>query len=115
MRISDWSSDVCSSDLVKVTGYQWYWGYEYPDNGVSEIVSNMLSAEEAKKRGDPELLGVDNRLVLPVGRPIKILLTGADVINSFYITAFWLKEGAVTGGIKDRKTVVVVTCVFVNV
>ncbi|HEY9580819.1 MAG TPA: cytochrome c oxidase subunit II [Rhizorhapis sp.] len=87
---------------VKVTGYQWYWGYEYPDNGVSEIVSNMLSAEEAKKRGEPELLGVDNRLVLPVGRPIKILLTGADVIHSFSIPAFWLKEDAVPGRINER-------------
>src|SRR3546814_16409158 len=62
----------------------------------------MLSAEEAKKRGEPELLGVDNRLVLPVGRPIKILLTGADVIHSFSTPAFWLKEDAVPGRIKER-------------
>src|SRR3546814_1269960 len=62
----------------------------------------MLSAEEAKKRGEPELLGVDNRLVLPVGRPIKILLTGADVIHSFSIPAFWLKEDAVPGRINER-------------
>src|SRR3546814_12339789 len=84
------------------TLFRSYWGYEYPDNGVSEIVSNMLSAEEAKKRGEPELLGVDNRLVLPVGRPIKILLTGADVIHSFSIPAFWLKEDAVPGRINER-------------
>lgn len=87
---------------VKVTGYQWYWGFEYPDNGISEIVSNMLPAEEAKKRGEPELLGVDNRLVLPVGKPIKLLLTGADVIHSFSIPAFWVKEDAVPGRINEK-------------
>lgn len=87
---------------VKVTGYQWYWGYEYPDNGISEIVSNMLPAEEAKKRGEPELLGVDNRLVLPVGKPIKVLLTGADVIHSFSIPALWVKEDAVPGRINEK-------------
>ncbi|MCF8706822.1 cytochrome c oxidase subunit II [Rhizorhapis sp. SPR117] len=87
---------------VKVTGYQWYWGYEYPDNGISEIISNMLSNEEARKRGEPELLGVDNRLVLPAGRPIKLLITGADVIHSFSVPAFWIKEDAVPGRINEK-------------
>lgn len=87
---------------IKATGYQWYWGYEYPDNGISEIVSNMLPPEEAKKRGEPELLGVDNRLVLPVGKPIKLLLTGADVIHSFSIPALWVKEDAVPGRINEK-------------
>ncbi|MBK5264544.1 MAG: cytochrome c oxidase subunit II [Alphaproteobacteria bacterium] len=87
---------------VKVTGYQWYWGYEYPDNGVAEIISNMLPNEEARKRGEPELLGADNRLVLPVGRPIKLLITGADVIHSFSVPAFWVKEDAVPGRINEK-------------
>ncbi|WP_184474416.1 cytochrome c oxidase subunit II [Rhizorhapis suberifaciens] len=87
---------------VKVTGYQWYWGYEYPDNGISEIVSNMLPKEEAKKRGEPELLGVDNRLVLPAGRPIKILITASDVIHSFSVPALWVKEDAVPGRINEK-------------
>lgn len=87
---------------VKVTGYQWYWGYEYPDNGVSEIVSNMLPKEEAKKRGEPELLGADNRLVLPAGRPIKMLITAADVIHSFSVPALWVKEDAVPGRINEK-------------
>src|SRR3546814_5703774 len=56
------------------------------------------------KRGEPELLGVDNRLGLPVGRPIQILLTGADVIHSFSIRAFWLKEDAVPGRINERRS-----------
>ena len=87
---------------VKVTGYQWYWGYEYPDNGVSEIVSNMLPKEEAAKRGEPELLAVDNRLVLPAGRPIKMLITAADVIHSFSVPALWVKEDAVPGRINEK-------------
>lgn len=87
---------------VKVTGYQWYWGYEYPDNGISEIISNVLPREEARKRGEPELLAVDNRLVLPAGRPIKLLITGADVIHSFSVPAFWVKEDAVPGRINEK-------------
>ena len=87
---------------VKVTGYQWYWGYEYPDNGIGEYVSNMLPAEEALKRGEPRLLGVDNRLVLPVGVPIKLIITGADVIHSFSVPAFWVKEDAVPGRLNER-------------
>lgn len=87
---------------VKVTGYQWYWGYEYPDNGVAEFVSNMLPAEKAIANGEPALLGVDHRLVLPVGRPIKLIATGSDVIHSFSVPAFWLKIDAVPGRLNER-------------
>lgn len=87
---------------VKVTGYQWYWGYEYPDNGVAEYVSNMLPAEKAVSNGDPVLLGVDNRLVLPVNRPIKLIATGADVIHSFSIPALWVKIDAVPGRLNEK-------------
>ncbi|MET0238435.1 MAG: cytochrome c oxidase subunit II [Sphingobium sp.] len=87
---------------VKVTGYQWYWGYEYPDNGVAEYVSNMLPPEKAIANGEPGLLGVDNRLVLPVGRPIKLLATGSDVIHSFSVPALWVKIDAVPGRINER-------------
>ncbi len=82
---------------IKVTGYQWYWGYEYPDNGIGEYVSNMLPPEKAKATGEPRLLGADNRLVLPVNTPIKLIITGADVIHSFSVPAFWVKEDAVPG------------------
>jgi cytochrome c oxidase subunit 2 len=90
------------SVVVKVTGYQWYWGYEYPDNGIGEYVSNMLTPEKALERGEPRLLGVDNRLVLPVGVPIKLIITGADVIHSFSIPAFWVKEDAVPGRLNEK-------------
>lgn len=86
---------------VKVTGYQWYWGYEYPDNGISEYVSNMLPAEKAVANGEPALLGVDNRLVVPAGRPIKLIATGADVIHSFSVPALWVKIDAVPGRLNE--------------
>lgn len=86
---------------VKVTGYQWYWGYEYPDNGIAEYVSNMLKPEDAVARGEPELLGVDNRLVIPAGRPIKLIATASDVIHSFSVPALWVKIDAVPGRLNE--------------
>ncbi|MET0360143.1 MAG: cytochrome c oxidase subunit II [Sphingobium sp.] len=87
---------------VKVTGYQWYWGYEYPDNGVAEYVSNLLPPEKAVANGEPGLLAVDHRLVLPVGRPIKLIATGSDVIHSFSVPALWVKIDAVPGRLNER-------------
>lgn len=87
---------------VKVTGYQWYWGYEYPDNGIPEFVSNMLSKEQAAANGEPYLLAPDNRLVLPVGRPIKLIITGADVIHSFAVPSLWVKMDAVPGRLNEK-------------
>lgn len=87
---------------VKVIGYQWYWGYEYPDNGIAEYVSNMLPPEKAIANGEPGLLAVDNRLVLPVGRPIKLIATGSDVIHSFSVPALWVKIDAVPGRLNER-------------
>ncbi len=87
---------------VKVTGYQWYWGYEYPDQGIPEYVSNILPPEKALANGEPNLLAVDNRLVLPVGRPIKFIITGADVIHSFAVPSLWVKMDAVPGRLNEK-------------
>ena len=87
---------------VKVTGYQWYWGYEYPDQGIAEYVSNLLPAEKALANGEPYLLAVDNRLVLLVGRPIKLIITAADVIHSFGIPSLWFKLDAVPGRLNEK-------------
>jgi cytochrome c oxidase subunit 2 len=92
---------------VKATGNQWYWTYSYPDNGGFEIVSNMLhdKAEPGKRaRTDadgPRLLAVDNRLVIPVNREIRLLTTSNDVIHSFAVPAFWAKIDAVPGRINE--------------
>ena len=87
---------------VKVTGYQWFWGYEYPDAGIPEFVSNMLPEDKAKANGEPYLLAPDNRLVLPVGRPIKLIITGADVIHSFAVPSLWVKMDAVPGRLNEK-------------
>ena len=82
---------------IKVTGYQWYWGYAYPDQGIDEYVSKMLPKEQADAAGEPYQLAVDNRMVVPVGRQVKLIITGADVIHSFAVPAFWTKMDAVPG------------------
>lgn len=91
---------------VKVTGYQWYWGYEYPDQGIPEFVSNILPAEKALENGEPHQLAVDNRLVLPVGRPIRLIITGADVIHSFAVPSLWFKLDAVPGRLNERSILI---------
>ena len=94
---------------IKVTGNQWYWTYQYPDNGDFEVVSNMLK-EKSEVTGDarfrteadgPPLLAVDERLVIPAGKVVKFLVTSADVIHSFAIPAFWTKIDANPGSLNE--------------
>lgn len=86
---------------VKVIGYQWYWGYEYPDHAIPEIVSRMSDQETAEANGEPYLLAVDNRMVVPVGQTVKLIVTGADVIHSFAVPALWTKMDAVPGRLNE--------------
>lgn len=96
---------------IKVTGHQWYWTYQYPDNGGIEIISNMLKekddptlAEGARYRTDadgPALLAVDERIVIPAGKTVKFIVTASDVIHSFAIPAFWMKMDAVPGRLNE--------------
>ena len=87
---------------IKATGYQWYWGYTYPDQGGFEVISNMLPPEEALSRGLPDQLAVDNRMVVPVGVPLRIQTYGADVIHSFAVPSLWFKLDAVPGRLNER-------------
>jgi cytochrome c oxidase subunit 2 len=87
---------------IKATGYQWYWGYTYPDNGGFEVISNMLPEAEAKTRGEPSHLAADFRMVVPVGEPIRLQVVGADVIHSFAVPSLWFKIDAVPGRINER-------------
>lgn len=96
---------------IKAIGNQWYWIHDYPDLGV-EITSNMLSDEEAKAKGEPRLLGVDNRIVLPVDTPIRLLTTSNDVIHAWAMPAFWIKLDAVPGRINETSFTVSKTGVF---
>ncbi|HXG98858.1 MAG TPA: cytochrome c oxidase subunit II [Sphingomicrobium sp.] len=94
---------------IKVVGNQWYWTYSYPDNGGFEIVSNMLKekgevAGNARFRTDadgPPLLAVDERLVIPVGKTVKFIVTSADVIHAFAVPAFWTKIDATPGRLNE--------------
>ncbi len=94
--------DMPKPDLtVKATGYQWYWGYTYPDQKIDEITSVMLSEADAKKNGQPYRLAADNSLVVPVGKVVKVLVTGSDVIHNFAMPAFGLKTDAIPGRINE--------------
>lgn len=86
---------------IKVTGYQWYWGYEYTDENVA-FDSFMLDEEELEEFGyEPEhyLLATDTAVVVPVGKTIVMDVTGADVIHSWTIPSFGVKQDAVPGRI----------------
>jgi len=86
---------------VKATGNQWYWTYSYPDHGIEEIVSNGLKDEDAKARGEPRLLAVDERMVVPQGAVVKVIVTATDVIHSWGVPAFWTKVDAVPGRLNE--------------
>jgi cytochrome c oxidase subunit 2 len=81
---------------IKVTGHQWYWEYTYPDQGNLDIESRYVHDEDLKP-GQPRLLTVDNQLVIPVGKKIRILTTSSDVIHSFFIPSFGVQRYAIPG------------------
>jgi cytochrome c oxidase subunit II len=96
---------------LKAIGNQWYWSYEYPDHGV-DLTANMLAPEEARKRKEPVQLAVDNRVVLPVNTPIKLLTTANDVIHAWALPAFWIKMDAVPGRTNETSFTVTKTGVY---
>jgi len=88
--------DVPKADLtIKATGKQWYWSYAYPDNGKFEFDSLMAQDKQ------PRLLGVDNELVVPVNKVIRVQVTGADVIHAFALPAFGVKIDAIPGRLNE--------------
>nr|WP_295662482.1 cytochrome c oxidase subunit II [Polymorphobacter sp.] len=86
---------------IKATGHQWYWEYEYPDQGGFSFDSIILSDADAIKKGDPAKLGVDNRVVVPVGTTVRVLTTAADVIHAWAMPSFWVQMDAVPGRINE--------------
>jgi len=85
---------------LKVTGYQWYWGYEYPDHDGLTFESYMINDEDLKE-GDVRLLSTDNEVVLPVDTEIRILITAADVLHSWAMPAFGIKKDAIPGRLNE--------------
>ncbi len=94
--------DMPKPDLtVKATGYQWYWGYEYPDQGVAEFVSNILPEEEARAKGVPYRLAATEPMVVPVNKTVRVLVTGADVIHAFAVPSFGIIVDAIPGRVNE--------------
>ena len=88
--------DIPKADLtVKVTGKQWYWSYAYPDNGKFEFDSLLAQDKQ------PRLLGVDNEMVVPVNKVIRVQTTGADVIHAFAVPAFGIKIDSIPGRLNE--------------
>ncbi|MCR6661203.1 MAG: cytochrome c oxidase subunit II [Asticcacaulis sp.] len=91
--------------VVKATGNQWFWTYDYPELGVTDIESRLREdakdIKTAKAAGVPYLLEVDNALVVPVNKVIHVQTTGADVIHSFTVPAFGFKIDAIPGRLNN--------------
>jgi cytochrome c oxidase subunit 2 len=85
--------------VIKATGYQWYWGYEYPEHGI-EYLSYMLTEDQLAEYGygpDEYLLATDAAMVVPTGQTVVVQVTAADVIHSWTVPAFGVKQDGVPG------------------
>jgi cytochrome c oxidase subunit II len=85
---------------IKATGKQWFWTYNYPDHGKFEFDSLMLQDKD-RKPDQPRLLAVDNELVVPVNKVVRMQVIGADVIHAFAIPSFGIKIDAVPGRLNE--------------
>jgi len=84
---------------IKAIGYQWYWGYEYPDQNIA-FDANMVETKNLKPN-QPRLLETDNHVVVPVGKVVKVLITANDVLHAWAIPSFGVKRDAVPGRINE--------------
>ena len=85
---------------IKATGNQWYWTYAYPDNGKFEFDSLMLQ-EKDRKADQPRLLAVDNEMVVPVNKIVRVQTIGAEVIHSFAVPSFGIRIDAIPGRLNE--------------
>ncbi|MFD0389395.1 cytochrome c oxidase subunit II [Tistrella bauzanensis] len=100
-RLIYFEDKVEEADLtIKAVGHQWYWSYEYPDNGNFGFVSNMIEEADLPEGGH-RLLEVDNRVVVPVGQTVRLLITSEDVLHSFAMPSFGVKMDAVPGRLNE--------------
>jgi len=84
---------------VKAIGYQWYWGYEYPDQNI--YFDSYMIEDKDLKENQPRLLAVDNELVVPVNKVIKVMITANDVLHAWALPSFGVKRDAVPGRINE--------------
>ena len=95
-------ADIPNPDLtIRAIGKQWYWTYEYPGPGDFQFDSLGLADAAADKAGEPHLLGVDNALVVPVNKVVKVQTDGADVIHSWAVPSFGVKMDAIPGRLNE--------------
>jgi cytochrome c oxidase subunit 2 len=93
--------DIPEADItVKATGKQWYWTYSYPDEGQFEFDSLMVQEGDLQP-GQPRLLAVDNAMVVPVNKVVRVQVTAADVIHAFAVPSFGVKIDAVPGRLNE--------------
>jgi cytochrome c oxidase subunit 2 len=91
---------IPKADLtIKAIGYQWYWGYEYPDENI--IFDSYMIEEKDLRADQPRLLAVDNEVVVPVNKVIKVLITANDVLHAWALPSFGVKRDAVPGRINE--------------
>jgi cytochrome c oxidase subunit 2 len=103
-RLLFYQLDTPAADLtVKATGKQWYWTYSYPDHGPFEFDSLMLQDADRKKLQPepPRLLAVDNAMVVPVNKVVRVQTIGSDVIHAFAVPSFGIKIDAIPGRLNE--------------
>ncbi len=94
--------DPAKEITIKATGNQWYWSYDYPDNGDIQFDSNMLQDNQRKDpANEPRLLAVDNEMIVPAGVVVRILVIGADVIHSWAVPSLGVKIDAIPGRLNE--------------
>jgi cytochrome c oxidase subunit II len=87
---------------LKITGHQWYWSYEYPDHGGFGFDANMVSDDDIAKNPQlKRLMDTDNRVILPAGKKIQLLMTSADVIHNWGIASLGVKVDSVPGRLNE--------------
>ena len=84
---------------VKAIGYQWYWGYEYPDEKIA--FESVMIEDKDLKPGQPRLLATDTKVVVPVNKVVKVLITSMDVNHAWAMPAFGVKRDAIPGRINE--------------
>jgi cytochrome c oxidase subunit 2 len=85
--------------LIKAVGYQWYWGYEYPDENIG--FDSYMVDEKDLKANQPRLLTVDNEIYVPVNKVVKVLITANDVLHAWALPSFGVKRDAIPGRINE--------------
>ena len=85
--------------VVKITGNQWYWNYEYPEEGLA--FDSYMVDEEDLEEGQPRLLTVDYPMVVPEGTKVKLLITGNDVMHSFFVPALAVQTYSIIGRVNE--------------